>query len=41
MEPEKEDRWEWFSLNELPNNIYSPSKKFIDNYINKQKNLKL
>ena len=37
MEPEKEDRWEWFSLNELPNNIYSPSKKFIDNYINKQK----
>ena len=41
MEPEKEDRWEWFSLNELPNNIYSPSKKFIDNYINKQKDLKL
>ena len=37
MEPEKEDKWEWFNLNKLPENIYSPSKKFIDNYINKQK----
>ena len=37
MEPEKEDKWEWFNLNELPESIYSPSKKFIDNYINKQK----
>lgn len=37
MEPEKKDKWEWFNLNKLPENIYSPSKKFIDNYINKQK----
>ena len=37
MDPEKEDKWEWFNLNKLPENISSPSKKFIDNYINKQK----
>ncbi len=35
MEPEKEDKWEWFSLDALPENIYTPSKKFIDDYINK------
>ena len=33
MEPEKEDEWRWFDLNELPNNIYSPSKKFIEKYL--------
>lgn len=32
MEPEKEDEWRWFDLNELPENIYTPSWKFIDNY---------
>lgn len=37
MEPEKEDKWEWFDLNDLPKNIYSPSKKFINDYINKIK----
>lgn len=35
MEPEKEDKWEWFSLDNLPEVIYSPSRKFIDDYINK------
>ena len=37
MEPEKEDKWEWFSLDALPENIYTPSKKFIDDYINKER----
>ena len=32
MEPEKIDKWEWFDLDDLPENIYSPSKKEIDNY---------
>ena len=35
MEPEKEDKWEWFSLDDLPKNIYTPSKKFINDYIKK------
>lgn len=33
MELDKEDKWEWFSLNNLPDNLYSPSRKFIDSYI--------
>ncbi|MBQ7105211.1 MAG: NUDIX domain-containing protein [Bacilli bacterium] len=34
MEPTKEDEWKWFDLDNLPNNIYSPTKQFIDKYIN-------
>ena len=37
MEPNKEDKWEWFELTNLPENVYSPSKKFIDDYMNKMK----
>ena len=33
MEPEKQDEWKWFELDNLPNNIYTPSKKFIEKYI--------
>lgn len=33
MEPDKEDEWKWFDLNNLPNNLYSPSKKFIQSYL--------
>ena len=33
MEPEKEDKWEWFELDNLPEKIYSPSKKIIEKYI--------
>ena len=36
MEPEKEDEWRWFSLKDLPDNVYTPSKKFIDNYLKKE-----
>lgn len=32
MEPEKEDEWKWFDLDDLPKNIYSPSKVFIEKY---------
>lgn len=37
MEPDKEDKWEWFDINELPQNVYSPSRKFIEDYKNKIK----
>ena len=33
MEPTKEDRWEWFDLDKLPQNLHSPSKKFIEEYL--------
>lgn len=32
MEPLKEDKWEWFDLDNLPSNLYSPTKKFIEKY---------
>ena len=31
-EPAKQDAWEWFPIDQLPKQIYSPSKKFIDAY---------
>lgn len=37
MEPDKEDEWRWFNLDNLPDNLYSPSKKFIDYYINRNR----
>ena len=33
MEPDKQDEWCWFEIEKLPNNIYSPSKKFIEAYL--------
>ena len=39
MEPTKIDEWKWFSIEELPENIYSPSKKCIEYYLeNKRRN---
>ena len=32
MEPTKEDEWKWYDLDKLPENIYSPTKHFIDKY---------
>ena len=29
MEPNKQDRWEWFDLDNLPDNLYSPSRKTL------------
>ena len=36
MEPEKEDEWKWFPLDNLPKNLYSPSEKVINIYLGKK-----
>ena len=33
MEINKEDEWKWFSFDNLPANLYEPSKKCLDFYI--------
>lgn len=38
MEPTKEDEWKWFDFNNLPENLYTHSKKFIEEYISKNLN---
>ena len=38
MEPEKIDKWEWFNINELPKNIYTPSKNMITEYMKREEN---
>jgi len=32
MEPDEITEWRWFGLNEIPENIFSPSKKVLENY---------
>lgn len=32
-EPDKQDAWEWYPLDELPENIYTPSGRFIKEYL--------
>ena len=32
MEPDTILRWKWFNLDDLPNNLYEPSRKCIDKY---------
>lgn len=36
MEPDEIIKWEWFEFDNLPKNIYAPTKKLIENYRNKQ-----
>ena len=36
MEPEQIMAWRWFDLNDLPKNIFSPSRKTIDCYLQKK-----
>lgn len=38
MEPTKEDDWKWFDIDHLPDNIYTPSKKFIELYLYRKNN---
>jgi len=33
MEPEEIEEWRWFPLNGLPKNMYLPSLKLINNYL--------
>jgi len=33
MEPEEIEEWRWFPLNGLPKNMYPPSLKLINNYL--------
>ena len=40
MEPDKQDEWKWFDLNNLPQKLYSPTKKFIETYLNTRRNVK-
>ena len=37
MEPEKQDKWEWYDLDELPDNLYSPSRKALKLYKEKRR----
>ena len=37
MEPGSEDEWRWFPLDKLPDNLYSPSEKFIKAYLESKK----
>ena len=39
LEPTKHSEWKWFELSNLPENLYSPSKKFIESYLNKYKKI--
>jgi hypothetical protein len=34
MEPTKEDEWQRFDLNNLPENLYSPTKHLVNYYLN-------
>lgn len=36
-EPDKQDEWRWFDLNALPENLYEPSRLFIEEYKKKQR----
>ncbi len=39
MEPDKIDEWKWFDLDNLPNNLYSPSRKEIEAFKNVSNNI--
>lgn len=34
LEPTKHSEWKWFDIYDLPQNLYSPSRKFIEQYKN-------
>lgn len=32
LEPTKHSEWKWFDIDNLPENLYTPCKKFIEEY---------
>ncbi len=36
MEKEEILKWEWFDIHDLPNNMYLPSKKIVEKYLNNE-----
>ena len=36
MEPDEITEWRWFLLNDLPEKIFFPSKKVLENYLDKK-----
>jgi len=36
MEPEKISEWKWFSMDDLPENLYMPTKKYLNNFREKK-----
>ena len=36
MEPDKITEWRWFDLDKLPNPLYFPSARILENYLKKQ-----
>lgn len=32
LEPDKTEEWKWFRYDEIPNNIFGPTKLFLDNH---------
>jgi hypothetical protein len=36
MEPEEITEWKWFSLTELPEKLFNPSRKILNNYNTKR-----
>ncbi len=36
MEPDEITEWQWFSLDELPDSMFFPSKKVLQNYLDKE-----
>src|SRR5947209_2119359 len=36
MKPEDWEKWEWFEINNLPENIFAPAKNLIESYVTKK-----
>ncbi len=36
MEPDEITKWQWFDIDNLPEKVFSPSQKILDNYLAKR-----